>query len=585
MGFLRKLPKTHPFWVFAELMFCKRRLTADKALYKGELGEQTIASFMGEPMSYLTLTALNVITEELSEYDYNILYRRVDPSTVLSSTDPLAICGDDFAAVRSELERILQFKRTAKSVGWVLSWKDGISMRILIFCEDHILVTTDQFGNINFRYIDVVKSRLMTTTSDQHGDNRSSVLGKGRMLRNQTDYIGDRSITTKYMCMWRKIFDRSYGYNLAKVQLPYFLPPMFGGLGVPIKEHTIPDWGWIYINYIYSILDNKDILQRYLQLSALQTLNTRLKKGISTRVLTLSALRSELKDYKFLEVKIPFLESKIDTKTILSDRHIAILVEELFHRKIPADPYNPESFDRDSLINEATQLGFIELSQSLEEIDRLCNFHTFFTSGVTREQRTFNGWCKDSSRYWRGILSKGLSKDRPRRFTSFQHLEREARQATSGFVLLDFRGGGLMNIGPSLKVDFDFNRRNYHVGNKKPYLKLSELISFRQEFLTLSGIEIDSTISEYSGIASSTELAVIPIVSQVSEETSTTKVVEGPIAGPSTVNVDEARERRRAKRAAQLAERAKNPLPGPVSRQGGRMVFSGPQPTPVKKHK
>jgi len=75
------------------------------------------------------------------------------------------------------------------------------------------------------------------------------------------------------------------------------------------------------------------------------------------------------------------------------------------------------------------------------------------------------------------------------------------------------------------------------------------------------------------------------------EEASTATAVEGPVVGPSTLIVDEARARRRAKREAQLAERAKNPpaskveAKGPVSRQGGRMVFSGPQPTPVKKHK
>jgi len=194
-GFLSNVDKRHPFLVFQELIWCPRNLEIDKPFERFvTLGDKTHkrGSFMGEPLSFMTLTLINLIINEISEFYFRVgrpLWSGIDH--YIECRDPIGICGDDFVSVRHDAGRIRIFNTVALEVGMKLSrGKDFQSGRVLIFCEDHIIVIFDPAANtIRFEYVDVVKSRLFTTMCRQHSDNRSSVLGKGRMLGNQLDYF------------------------------------------------------------------------------------------------------------------------------------------------------------------------------------------------------------------------------------------------------------------------------------------------------------------------------------------------------------------------------------------------------------
>lgn len=210
-----RLRRTHPFLVYEDLIYCKRSLHFSgkfEICRPADGKEHQCGSFMGEPMSFMSLTLINLIIEEMSSVWTNTGQCFSTPIVSLGSYDPVAICGDDVAAVRRSRNRITVFKHIVKCVGMKLSWKDGISRRLLIFCEEHVTVFNKQFT-----YIDVVKSRLLTTMARQHSDNRSSILGKGRMLNTQLAYHDNRMVKIFIMQIYDQVFDRSHRYIMSNM--------------------------------------------------------------------------------------------------------------------------------------------------------------------------------------------------------------------------------------------------------------------------------------------------------------------------------------------------------------------------------
>jgi len=387
-GFMKGLPHTHPFRVYSKVIWSQRRcsLLDFKELNsyfseKSENMHSTCASFMGEPISFLTLTGTNLVIEDLSSYIYyktsalrlksprslsdlrqaeNLLISMDTDADLLIVKELLAICGDDVAAIRNALLRIMCFKHVAILLGMVFSWKDAISQRIMIFCEDHVLFQNETGKPV---YVDVIKSRLLTPMTRQHSDNRSSILGKGRMLRNQLDYFENDALKSSIMTVYRNIFDNLYGrYNIQALTVPLWLPPACGGIGFPLLEKEIPDWGWKYIKYVYNILDEPDVLKRFIALSTLKVLNLPSKKGIETWSKSLEMLSSALTGYDHYEYNGNLEEVDFSGKKIFPDRLMIDLVKELRGHDVPPSPYDPLKVDYDSLENEINPFGFIKVT-------------------------------------------------------------------------------------------------------------------------------------------------------------------------------------------------------------------------------
>jgi hypothetical protein len=410
---------------------------------------------MGEPMSFMTLTMINLIIDEISEHLY--VHGTLDTlgSAVTLTREPSCICGDDFAALRHSLGRILCFKDVADKVGMVLSWKDQISRRVLIFCEDHVLI--NQHGKP--LYVDVVKSRLLTGMSRQHSDNRSSILGKGRMLRNQLDYFEDPILKREILYVFRSVFDRIYNGSVDHSRLPIWLPPSCGGLGFPVLEEDVPAWGWKYIRYILDVLKIENIFEKYLELSRLRTLNSPSKKGIFTWNESLAVLSKIVNRFTIRPYDGVLDNMSIDAFCIYPDQFVIDLVR-FTGREVPMDPYDQSKFDWDSLANEAAFLGFIKADQLLEELERILNFQDFLIRGSVRQQRTYDNYCRHARSYFRKAgfsvneNTQSVSRADCPEFTTWAKLEKSCLYTITGWISIADPRVNIFNSTASLKLNF-----------------------------------------------------------------------------------------------------------------------------------
>jgi hypothetical protein len=451
-GLTRIVRKNHPFMVFLDLIISNRML---ELLAFDEISGQTgdmihrCGSFMGEPMSFMTLTVINILIEEVTQ---NRFFAGMPPTV----KDPVAICGDDFLSVRRILAVILLFKEIAEQFGMVFSWKDQISKRIGIFCEDHIIFNEDK-GVIE--YIDVIKSRLVTTMTRQHSDNRSSILGKGRMLRNQLDYFENAMLKEHIMNVYTTIFDRAYRLTVKQSDLPIWLPPSCGGIGFPILETNMPNYAYKYIKHVFDILDIKDPFEKYLKLSHLRCLNEPSKKGISTWDATKKVLGTILKKYEIHQYDGNISQVEISPWLVYSEQVIIDLLSDL-GKDVAPDPYDPSKKDFDQMKNEASLIGIIPFADLSNEIERIQNFESFLREDNVRTQRTFKSFAYNSKKYWRsnGIpinrSNSGVTvKDVPK-FTTWVDLEKRVNRSNPGWIVLSSTGLNMFNCSPSLKIDF-----------------------------------------------------------------------------------------------------------------------------------
>nr|WPR16649.1 MAG: RNA-dependent RNA polymerase [Streptophyte associated narna-like virus 18] len=463
--FFSRIRTGHPFLIYKDLVFCRRSLHFD-GIFKicDNNRNHECGSFMGEPMSFMSLTLINLIVEELSACWKNEISCFVTPVQKLESYDPVAICGDDVASVRRSLTRIKVFKHIVKCVGMKLSWKDGISRRLLIFCEEHIIAQ-----NKEFIYIDVIKSRLLTTMARQHSDNRSAILGKGRMLGTQLAYFDNRNLRIFVMKIYDQVFDRCHKYQMVNMQMPYFLPPSCGGLGYPIPDTQLPGWSYMFIGYIFKILEEPNILIRYYSLYQLSRLTKRNKHGLDNSSAALAAFAAMAKTEEIQFSNEPI--TKFESRTIYPDARVRdVLTQNGI--EIPSDPYTGGP-DRDHLRNEAQRFGIIRLDDLFEQIERTLNFDVFFRTEVVREQRTFTKWVKQSGVFWKKALfglsfseKQKLSDYGREKFKNLNDLDNQVLRSFSGYVF-PLNWGTLDSAGPSLRMDFRVYRAKY---GKYPFI-------------------------------------------------------------------------------------------------------------------
>jgi hypothetical protein len=462
--FCSRVPEKHPFLVYQELIWCRRSLHfSDKFSECRPTGQfsHECGSFMGEPMSFMSLTLINLVIEETNSYYFRNNLPLFQGIPRLLSGDPLCICGDDVAALRNNLEIILRFKQTVAAYGMKLSWKDGISRRVLIFCEDHVLL--DENGK--FVYLDVIKSRLLTTMARQHSENRSSILGKGRMLTNQLDYFDDKNIKIFVMEIYHTIFDRAYNYMLGSLALPHFLPPSCGGMGYPIEDSKLPPWAYEYIGYIFDVLKEEDIMSRYSRTLEFSLLNKRNKHGIDNSEKILSTFKAIAnangEPFRFFTGKIP--ETLKPREIYNTDVVVSIL--EKFNLDIPKDPYTGGP-DYDSVRNESQRFGLVPLREIFDQIERTLNFQEFLKDDlVLRSQRTFEQWVRSSGKFWNKALYRASNSKRAyyvqlgrEKFTSLNNLDRIVQRSYDGYVYPS-NWISPASAGPSLKIDFRVLRR------------------------------------------------------------------------------------------------------------------------------
>jgi len=480
-GLLSQVPKSHPFLVFKELVWYPRKLvitnTRDPLLAR-DWPSHKCGSFMGEPLSFMTLTAINLLIEDISSYYFSTDIPLYDePSLEFTGREPCAITGDDLTAVRTCEARVHLFNKVATDAGMVLSkGKDYMSSRILVFCEDHIIMVKSENRTI-YTYVDVVKSRLLTTMARQHSDNRSSILGKGRMLDNQLAYLPSPRARNGYIVMYQRIFDRAFNHAPFRDKLPVFLPPNCGGLGIP----TTKMFTWLnpYIWAIKRMLDTTDLAEKYENISRLRSLNARHKHGIENRSIAATAAKGEIASFQIDQsddIEI------IYDRVVYTERAVSRIVEKTTGRVSTVDPYSGQ-YDYTGLNNEAALLGFTRFGDVLEEIERVVNFNEFLAGPQERTQRTFGRWVKAQRKFWGSRLDLSERSDPG---VTLGDLEKQVNRAFPGFVYFTTDSESLLKAGPSLRVDFRCQRlgktpvpgkRVPRSTDKRSGIRVSDLIS------------------------------------------------------------------------------------------------------------
>jgi hypothetical protein len=447
--FTSYLPVKHPFRVFHRLIYAKKLILTPLDVYP-ELGfpsfNHECGSFQGDPMSYITLTFMNLLSEVISQkyFDYGKpLFTGLSRAEWESHfvMDPFVIVGDDKLALRQSELRAKYSRDASTGIGFVLSPKDGDSPSVLIFCEDHILLIREDKGK-RIVYIDVIKGRLLTNSNRSHSDNRASIFGKGRMLSNQLAYL-DEGLRLYILTIHLKIFLRAWGPTFLNQQIPWFLPPNCGGLGLEVVH--IPRWGYRYINYIMSVLDIPDWRIRFSILWDLRQLSSRPKHGVVPTHLPLVKAVQALDQIKLSD--IPFDSNRVDLAYTQEQ-----IVADMTAKGHPFSNLSPSAYTQDDIINYAWNLGFIPINELIDQFDRIDTFQQMLENPKKTDYRTVTRWVRQSSKFWKkkGLVI-GLDEELDPRFPGVNTLEKWVNHHFDAYCSISL-SNDIVEFGPHLKI-------------------------------------------------------------------------------------------------------------------------------------
>jgi len=456
MPIIGRIPKWHAFMPYSKLIFEKRDLTPLPS-YRSVVDttrNHECGSFMGEPLSFMTLTAMNLLFEEISGYYYSVqrpLWSLPVDIQVLG-TRICGITGDDLASPRHDNLEVDLFNQVASDCGAILSeGKDGRSSRLMVFTEDHVLIHYED-GKCTWVYLDVVKTRLLTTVVRQFSDNRSSILGKGRTLTNQLDYIPNLAYNKRVMLVYSYIRGLTYRFTFEALWCPYELPPVLGGIGFPtdhLSDHTRR-----YLWFIWDKLSEKPI--DYWFFLRLRGLNNYRKYGSDINEDIYRVISRELKGFEFRK-EIPPFDPDTGTVTHIFGlgykgyslgqdvTHIYWPIDavekyiDLRGGVVPIDRFGQK--DREVLSQKAWEYGLMPVTDWIDQYQRGIMFNAFVTTNVVKSQLTLNDWVRRVGRFWRpyrkdpaNVKYFGKSRVAPDDLPRWQVIERKVQSLTWGYV-------------------------------------------------------------------------------------------------------------------------------------------------------
>jgi len=389
-----------PCHTFLSLVNVPRLIELDKSLIKLFSNSnisvpdnfiQMRGSLMGDPMSFLTLSIVNLCVD-LQLQRLTKIYSNID-----SLSAPSIILGDDFLALARDIQIPKLLDKYYSQLGLVLSSKHGVSPKFGVFAEDWCLLNQG-----HLIYLDTIKLRLLNSIPAKWGlDHRAAVLGKARQIKN----IYEWSSIGYYKLLLPKLFidqfHREYKYSLCYIdkRLPLNLPYAYGGLDFPGDEKDFP----FSLQVLYYLENNlrraTDPLDKFILLGKLKRLNSSYSKGIETHFKTVFKC---FKKY-FSKFTISNLNESIENlKPYVLYTNDSI--ESFFKTKniqIPPPDYsffgnNP----RDDLFNE---FHIIQLDNLVNEVDRMLTFNEFIVSNPKVKDNTIFKWINTSRKFWKEL--------------------------------------------------------------------------------------------------------------------------------------------------------------------------------------
>jgi hypothetical protein len=477
-GFLSRFPDNHPILVYKELITCQRSLEfSDEMpecikLYKGDYIHRC-GSFMGEGISFFTLSMYNALIEEFISFEamYNISWLHY-PDRIIDLTGylyPTAICGDDRISIRYFIEEteivgdIISSSGSLESGGKSLrSFATPENPGIITFCEE-----SGTYINRKFFYFDSVKIRLLTTMCRGGMDRKISLLGKVRSVHVATRWLTNTEFKTHVLTGYRLTLDRTYEYCLFRdevMKLPVHLPHYAGGLSIPFDWNSeLSTYRIKCTNFVYSKLHQPDMVERFIWMLKFQRLNNTVEHGIE-----MSDTPKELiSDISVLTRHEGELLDIIPSHYYTRHQVVSFLKLQ-GEDKVYINPYTGK-VDFAVLKQVAEGYGLIPIKTIFSQYSRIMAFNSMLTSEPSDVPSfSFNNWLKRAGKFWRSFrkeilsqpseLNRGLlNRNGEFDIDSFNY---RCNVDYNAWIPITRVGGPILKYGPSLKIDLRRNARH-----------------------------------------------------------------------------------------------------------------------------
>jgi hypothetical protein len=418
----------HPAHIFLSVLWEPRVIhpSSDCQWMNGEI-LQTRGSFQGEPMSFLTLTLLNVCGVEIAaQMSFGCLKghlscsltgirlkseRTYEDNLAIFSVErkfPLlyGIVGDDNMSIADKKFRRI-FTNIMLLVGMQFSpGKDLGSRNLLILCEDHAFYDEE---DKTLKFLDVVKHRLLSRMTRVHSDHRSAIIGKASMLTTQLSWETNRLLAACARLAYMWSFRDEMEVKTFLADLPHEFPNNLGGINLPRSS-------WTEIKRKFSLelrllswvvkLPLPKFLYYYLQLSQI---TERVQKG-SIQILS---------PQKYLRVFNGYIEGDFDeyhreTSSRFYGRNtvIELLATNDPPVQVPRSPYSGQPINSELIRLVKEHLHLVPLSKFLDQEKRRMVFRDLLTDpGRPIDTVSYASYQRKSHKLWkslRKLMQKGL---------------------------------------------------------------------------------------------------------------------------------------------------------------------------------
>jgi len=480
-GLLRRVPTSHPIWLLVPITWSKRTIVPDLNFSDNQPFVSVSGSLQGEPLSFLTLTAYNLILDDIVNHTVRLglpLYSEIRESLI--SIPLTGICGDDLTEVviGSTISKHLckyidpRLKTTYKQVdlfsqlirlvisdsGMAVSpGKDNDSKEVMVFCEDFILCKK---GNefYEFEYLDTIKGRLLSPSSREMTDRKIAALSRGRMVSGQLSWYPNLFYKEYIISLYNNMVRNIHGRDFFSHDYPFHLPPSCGGLGLPINWQDVPHKEQKYIKYVVWLTSQPKTYENISKFLTLRSINGQNRYGIVPPGIQ-SELIASITGFPVTETFIK--EKVVERNTVYSSKFVQELYEERTKQTLSASTYTGR-VPYDLIQSAAYILGFVDIWSALDLAERSVTFNALLQNEVKpKKVEYFTSQIRRMNRKWSKIESVDSINYHDcdtSEVHSMEDLDWRCRTYLSGFILREDVYDLISRQGPSLQ--FDLKRRD-----------------------------------------------------------------------------------------------------------------------------
>jgi hypothetical protein len=421
-------------------------------------------SFMGEPISFMGLSLFNECVEEIamhithmglmrSKFDLNIFMLNPMVPTMASAN-----VGDD--------KHLLETKEFYLNLNWVYTCvnakpspgKNTISQVHGTLAENH---TYMQNGIVS--YLDTIKFKLLTESARHHGDNRSSILGKGANLYQQLSWYEETTPPEQRFCamsarfLYTKILKQNVyprDFNRA-MSLPIGLPPSAAGISFPVGFNYLKRNFPYELNFLWWLVDKAPIDQFMAYVCLMMDTTGRMKRALETPSFA-NIWQGQVSTVLKKVLEIPRGE-KFDPQvntSLVSLQHVLLYIKdnhpEIEISKTTGFPHVVASL---KLIFE--EYGYISLESLDSLLERSQTFLKAFKEGVTKSNHmSFSRYVTNLSRFWDHVRSQTSHIEMSdHKFRSLDDIHWRISKKKMILVHKDVLGSHALTHGPTLFLE------------------------------------------------------------------------------------------------------------------------------------